>query len=122
MTHIEKHIWTTYRNLKNVNVGDFKEALKSQLGTKINSNLSVDEALEHLYSSLANVIETQAPLKKKKVINKKHNFITDEIISLRRARRKAERKYRKSKSDEDLKTFKDLVSTVSQAVKAAKKD
>ena len=76
--------------------------------------------MEHLYSSLANVIETQAPLKKK-VINKKHKLITDEIISLRRSRRKAERKYRKSNSDEDLKTSKDLVSTVSQAVKAARK-
>ena len=82
------------------------------LEKKITSNLSVDEALEHLYSSSANVIETQSPFKKKKVLNKKHNFISDEIISLRRARRKAERKYHKSKSDEDLKTFNDLVSTV----------
>ena len=53
-----------------------------------------------------------APVIKKKVKNKKHNFINATIISLRRARRKEERKYRKSKSVDDLIIFKDFIGDV----------
>ena len=72
--------------------------------------------------SLAKVIEAKAPTKNKVVVNKKNNLITVEIATLRRARRKAERKYRKSKSDEDLRVFKDFVPDVSHTIKKLRKD
>ena len=84
--------------------------------------MSTDEAFEHLNASLAKIIDVYAPVIKKKVKNKKHNFINANIISLRRARRKAERKYRKSKSVDDLKIFKDFIGDVSEAVKHSRKD
>ena len=118
----QKQLCIKYRNLKNINVGNFRGAVKLELESKAISDLDFDEAHEHLNSSLAKVIDTQAPLTSKKVTKKRDNFITSEITSLRRARRKAERKYRKSKTDEDLKIFKDLVVRVSKEVKTSRKD
>ena len=56
----------------------------------------------------------------KKGIKKRNDFTTTEISTLRRERRKSERKYRKSKSEDDRKLFKDLVSSVSKAVKTSR--
>ena len=116
---VNKHLWIKYRSMKDLNVNDFKEAVKAELETKNIYDPNIDEALEHLNLSLAKVIEAKSPTKNKVVINKKKNFITVEITTLRRARRKAERK---SKIDEDLKVFKDLVADVSHIIKKLRKD
>ena len=75
--------------MKDLNVNDFKEAVKVELETKHISDLNIDEALEHLNLLLAKVIEAKT-LTKNKVVNKKKNFITVKIATLRRAKRKAE--------------------------------
>ena len=72
--------------------------------------------------TLPKIINAKAPMINKKVVNRKNDFITIEITNLRRMRRKAERKYRKSKSEEDLKIFKDLVARVSRAVKDSRNE
>ena len=84
------------------------------------ADLNHDEALEHFNSSLVKVINKQAPMVIKKGIKKRNDFTTTEIPTLRQERRKAERKYRKSKSEDDRKLFKDLVSSVSKAVKTSR--
>ena len=119
---IRKHQWTKYRNLKSINVGNFRTALKLELASKTTNDLDPDGVFKHLNTSLRKVIDEQAPLIKKKIINRKNDFTTPEIIRLRRARRKAERNYRSTKREEDHILYKDLVNQVSKAVKTSRKN
>ena len=117
---VQKQLQHHYREFKAIHVGNFREELNSELICKAIVDLNHDEALEHLNSSLVKVINKGAPMIIKKGIKKRKDFTTTEISTLQRERRKAERKHRKSKSEDDCKLFKDLVSSVSKAVKTSR--
>ena len=101
-----KYVWIKYRKMKDFDTNDFKSALNLELNTRAIHDLNIDECLDHLNVSLSKIIDAKAPIINKKVVHRKNDFITVEITNLRRLRRKAERKYRKSKSVEDLKYLK----------------
>ena len=64
-----------------------------------------------------NVIDKHAPLIDATVKPKKTLFTNDDIITLRRKRRKAERSYRKYGTDEDAAHFTSLTKDVKKLVK-----
>ena len=87
----------------------------NEQGIDFNTN-GADPAALFFLDCMQRAIDTHAPIINATVKPKKTPFTNDDIIELRRKRRKAERSYRKYKTDEDAALFKSLEKDVKKLV------
>ena len=100
----------TYRKIKSVNL----ESLRSDLAASAlcndlsnNQGTDLDDLVRNYNNTLSKAIDCHAPLKTKKmVIRPAVPWYNDDINIAKRLRRKAERKWRRTKSVTDLIDFK----------------
>ena len=85
-----------YRNWKNIDSDCFIKLLKSCLKLDIAS--SIDEAWDMYLRFEENILDSVLPLEIKTFTKHQCPFFDDELLRLKRKKRKAERKYRKSKT------------------------
>ena len=85
-----------YRNWKKFNSEGFIKLLKSCLKFDVAS--SIDEAWDLYLRFEKNILDSVLPLKIKTVTKHQCPFFDDELLRLKRKERKAERKFRKSKT------------------------
>ena len=97
---------TSYRQLKSIDMDVLRANLaESDLCSREFTDL--DELATCYISTLSSLLDKHAPLKTKTVVNRKRvPWFNNEIKDAIRARRRAERKWRKSKSVQDLGVFK----------------
>ena len=85
-------------------MSSFSELSISQLklmilaSSKFDFAASIDEAWDMYLRFEENILDFVLPLKLKKFTNHQWPFFDNKLLSLKRKKRKAERKYRKSKS------------------------
>ena len=95
MKHRKSQQRSMYRNWKFDSEGFFK-LLKSCLKFDVAS--SIDEAWDMHLMFEENILDSVLPLKIKTFTKDQCPFFDDELLRLKRKKRKAERKYRKSKT------------------------
>ena len=113
----------SYRDYANVNIHCFCRDVEDIL--KLDSqpdffSLGADSAAEAFNDAICTVIEKHAPMKNVTVRKKKNRFTNNEILSLRRQRRKFERRYRKYGSIHDKTQFTKLKHDVEKLVKSTR--
>ena len=97
----------SYRQLKAIDIEALRQDLRtSELCTREYNDLM--ELTSSYNSTLTSLLDKYAPVKKKVVASRQRlPWFNSDIKSAIRARRKAERKWRKTKSQQDLRAFKD---------------
>ena len=85
-----------YRNWKKFDSESFIKFLKSCLKCDVAS--SIDETWDMYLRFEENVLDSVLPLKRKTFTKHQCPFIEDELLRLKRKKRKTERRYRKSKT------------------------
>ena len=110
-----------FRNLKNIDNIAFKEELKHNLEQrKISTNVS--EHVNEYNSVLSDLLDKYAPVKQKIIRTvSTAPWFDSEYKKLRKQRRKAEKKYRKSKSQVDKNLYIQLKKRSTQLCKEKKK-
>ena len=109
-----------YRNFNNINTDQFCSDIKMLLEsscTNTFTNLNVDDAVKCFNGALRQVVDRHAPLVTKCYVSKRTPFTTSKILSLRRERRRYERRYRKYRKQSDLKKYDKLKKDVEQCVR-----
>ena len=96
----------TYRKIKSIDLDRFREDLRSsELCNKIYPSL--DDMVSGYDSSLSSILDKHAPLKTKTLVCRRRvPWFNSDIKSSIKAKRKAEKKWRSSKSQYDLRAFK----------------
>ena len=105
----------TYRNIKDVNIDDFKRDVK-----EMTSKLGADLSAEELNEGLQNVLNQHAPEESKCRPPGRSSdwfpFVREELKTAKRIRRRAERKWRKSRLQVDRQVLDDATRRVSSIV------
>ena len=112
-----------YRNISQINTEcfkkDIKEVMRNLLIHSISNTDSLDSFLESINENLLTQINIHAPCTKKRLKITNHIVTNKNILEARRVKRRAENKYRKSRSERDkinLKnTRKNLVKIVERS-------
>ena len=95
----------TYRCTKNVDNELFRREVKERLDA-IPPTTSVLEKVNKYNTALSEIVEKHAPLKTRKIKEvPEAPWFDNEYAELRKIRRKAEKKYRRSKKEEDKKLY-----------------
>ena len=110
----------SYRNYSDINVDKFCIDFKNNIANKSFFNMEVNGSLDCFNETITEIIDNHAPVINKCFVHKRKEFSNSEILSLRRLRRKHERRYRKLKSSDDLEKYKKLVADVGKAVESAR--
>ena len=96
----------TFRKFKSINIDQFKNDLCAS-SLICDAPLDLDRLAYMYNNTLASVLNTHAPLRSRTVVTRAQvPWFTDEIREAKRLRRRAERKWRLSVLDVDLKAFK----------------
>ena len=96
----------SYRKIKDINLVEFRKAIKDSI---LCENLpdDIDKVVSSYNEILAQLLETYAPLKKRTFVTRTARPWFDEEIKLaKRKRRKLERLWRRTKSENDFSAFK----------------
>ena len=106
----------TYRKIKSIDLDHFREDLRSSdLCNKIYPSL--DDMVSGYDSSLSSILDKHAPLKTKTLVCRRRvPWFNSDIKSSIKAKRKAEKKWRSSKSQDDLRTFKVALNRVTNMI------
>ena len=97
----------TFRNLDAVDIENFCEIAKDRLSS--NHETAFGEKISTYNSTLTKLIDELAPMKSKTIKNKpKSPWFDQEYQDMRKKRRAAEKKYRRTKSENDKKIFVNL--------------
>ena len=92
-------IW--YRDFSKMDVESFNEDLKaSGLFTSPADEEDVNSLVEKLYGTLLDLVDKHCPMKKRRKKEKYTPWMDEELLTLRRKKRRAERKWRKDKTKE----------------------
>jgi len=96
----------TYRMIKSIDLDRFREDLRSsELHNK--TYPSLDDKVSDYDSSLSSILDKHAPLKTKTLVCRRRvPWFNSDIKSSIKAKRKTEKKWRSSKSQDDLRAFK----------------
>jgi len=94
---VETH-YTSYRNFKTIDVDEFKSDILQSVLCDFEETSSLDELVGTYNQTLTSLMDKHSPVIKKKMNFKPTPWIDEELKDLRRRRRRAERKYHKSKS------------------------
>ena len=93
----------TFRNLDAIDVDNFCDIAKDRLSS---NHVTFGEKISNYNSTLAELIDEFAPMKSKTVKHKpKSPWFDQEYQNMRKKRRAAEKKYRRTKSENDKKMF-----------------
>ena len=112
----------TYRRLKAINIINLNKDLADS-SLCYDSPDDVDHLAECYDATLASVINKHAPLKSKVIVERPRvPWFNDEIKEAKGKHRKAERKWRRSKSTIDLDNFKQSRNTVNHILFKARQD
>lgn len=114
--------WRSIRNFKDIDIDQFGSDLKTSLESSDVDffNLSLDDAVDALNDAITATLEKHAPLVQKYFAIKRTKFTTPEVLSLRRLRRKYEKRYRKYKKLSDKKMYENLIDDVRKCVKRSR--
>ena len=94
----------TYRNVKTVDLDKFSSELKNQLDSQMNGNFG--ERVNAYNDCVRQMVDSYAPLQSKKIkVVPNSPWFDSEYKELRKRRRKAEKKYRKTKDPSDKEIF-----------------
>ena len=108
-----------YRNFKNIDIDVFKSDIMNSKINQADLFTSVDDATMLFNDTLQELMDKHCPIIKRKInkAHKKSNWFDSELQSLRRDRRAAERRFRKSKSERDKATYKAIRDAYNKLVK-----
>ena len=108
-----------YRNTKQLDIDKFSQDLKVTMNNSLmhEKNLDANCRTQLFMDNLKRVIDHHAPVVKKTKLILSKPFTNDEIRKVKRIKRKAERKFRKSGSLDDRDTFKKAVKDVVETVR-----
>ena len=88
---------TEYRNIKEIDIVSFKQDIKNSSLLKAPSE-GLNNLVEQYHSTLTDILDAHAPLKKrKKTIKLRPKWYNNTILSAKKVRRRAERRWRKTK-------------------------
>ena len=88
-----------YRKIRDIDIYRFRSDLNKSLSHCINKNLN--EHIEHYNSTFKTVLDQHAPIKTKRVsIRRKASWFTDELTTAKKARRRCERLWRRTRLQE----------------------
>ena len=91
----------SFRSIRNVNMERFREDVENGLASACDSRI-LSTSVQNYNMVLHDIVNKHAPLKQRTIKIVDHApWFDDEYASLRRCRRRAERKYRNTKSDAD---------------------
>ena len=108
----------TYRSIKSVNVPALCHNISSTLSQCPGT---LDEAVDLYNTALKDLMELHAPLKQRSVVDHpNHPWINEHILEKKRERRKAEKKWKTSGSEDDKKNYKVLCNQVKEMINIAK--
>ena len=94
-----ERIQQTFRSISNINIDQFSEELNQNLSAA--TELPLEEHVRYLFSTTQSLVNKYAPLKHKSFIVSNKPFNHPAIHDAKRLKRRAERRYRKSGSEED---------------------
>ena len=116
----EKRI-ISYRNYnKGIDIEQICSDFQALANSKNISALNLNDAVDCFNESITEILNTHAPVINKKFSHKRTNFTNPTILSLRRLRRKYERKYRKTKNSEDLTKYNYYLNQVHKSVNSSR--
>ena len=99
------------RNFNDIDLDIFKKNISSNLNTNLINNIATDGELENVTEFFINTlsveVDSQAPKIKKRIKKTKHVVSNPQIAEARRVKRRAERKFKKTKSEKDREVFKE---------------
>ena len=114
-------ITITTRDLKNLNLTDFKEDLQNSAIYTPNKDLSLEEAVTLYNSTLTAIINKHCPQSTKRIRPRPlQQWYSDSLRALKRSKRAAERKWRKSKTAIDKEQYKTLQKLYNSSIKEAR--
>ena len=105
----------SYRDYKSINVSHFCNDVIEILNKDNFFSLDVETAANFFNEAISLTVEKHAPMKNVKVKKKKNGF-TNDILSMRRQRRKFERRYQKYGMAEDKAEYSKLQQGVAKLV------
>ena len=116
-----KMLELSYRDYKSINVSHFCNDVIEILNKDNNFfSLDVETAANFFNEAISLTVEKHAPMKNVKVKKKKNGFTNDDILTMRRQRRKFERRYRKYGMAEDKAEYSKLQQGVAKLVKSTR--
>ena len=111
---------STVRNFKKMNKIDFSNDLNAVVNA-LELRGTVDEMLQQLDSSVDGVLDARAPSQTRtRSLRPRFPWYNEEINDARRIRRKLERKWRKTKSEENHSAYLDQCHSVNKLIHTAK--
>ena len=116
--------WLSFRNYKSIDIEKFGTDLKSflEMPTLDFFNTNVEQAVDLLNDAFTETLDKHAPTITKYFSFKRTSFTSSKLLSLRRERRKFERRYRKYKNPDDKKIYEKLVNEVRKCVKSTRNE
>ena len=113
---------TKFRKYSAIDIEKFKNDICDSL-IKVEENASCDELLEAYNSILTNLLNKHAPLQTKMVkIRTRSSWFNNEIYEAKVQKRKLERKWKKSKSQEDHDIFRSYCRSVNALILQTKRN
>ena len=112
----------SFRDYKSIDIRQFCSDFEVLAKSKNIFSLDLNDALHCFNESLVEVLDSHAPIINKQFSNKRTDFTNPTILSLRRLRRKYERKYRRSNNPDDLAQYTFYVNQVRKCVNASRND
>ena len=116
--------WLSFRNYKSIDIEKFGTDLKSflEMPTLDFFNTNVEQAVDLLNDAFTETLDKHAPTITKYFSFKRTSFTSSKLLSLRRERRKFERRYRKYKNPDGKKMYEKLVNEVRKCVKSTRNE
>lgn len=109
----------TYRKTSTIDIESFKQDLKACNLDEVTGD--IDAVVAHYNESLTSCIDKHAPVKQSKLrVRPKAPWIQEEFIKAKQKRRQLERRWRRTRSDDDYRCFQDqkvLASSILQMSK-----
>ena len=112
----------SYRNYKDIDIQQFCSDFEVLANSKNITNLNINDAIDCFNTCITEILDAHAPVINKQFSNKRTNFTNPTILSLRRLRRKYERRYRRLKCSEDLLKYHYYVAQVRKCVNTSRND
>ena len=112
----------SYRNYKDIDIEKFCSDFKVLADSKNISSLDLNNTLHCFNACITETLDTHAPRINKQFSNKRTDFTNPTILSLRRLRRKYERRYRRLKNPDDLAQYINYVNKVRKCVNSSRNE
>ena len=91
-----------YRNLKSIDTDDFKKDITKSPVSQSFKNMNLDELTIAYDTRMRELLDKYAPIITRETSSKRRDpWITEEVLDALRAKRKAERRYKKSKPNKN---------------------